>query len=196
MFLKVRTFYHWFKLLYCISMAIYGHLFWAVIFETNIRYVTEWQIVVGLNNKMWSVLVFCVSRPLDLSPFRCGASAEISSHSSTKSTIIFTHSTSQRSGQVSEVIGQCSGFICFILPFCFLARSPNKQLISHYDDVAQLREGWQQLAQPIRLKVWLDERVTIETVGFSVEHCLISVNIWEFQWSHLCSFWLNVDKSS
>ncbi len=143
-------------------------------FITNIRYVTEWQIVVGLNKKCNKSL-YCVSRPLDLSPG--GASAEISSHSSTMSTIIFTHSTSQRSGQVSEVIGQCSGFICFILPFCFLARSPNKELISHYDAVALFREGWQQLAQPIRLKVWLDERVTIETVGYRVEHCVMNVHM-------------------
>lgn len=87
-------------------------------------------------------------------------------------------------------------FICFILPFCFLARSSNKELISLYDTVALLRKGWQQLAQQIRLKVWLDERATIETVGFRVEHCVMNVNILEFQWSHLWSFWLNVDKSS
>jgi len=148
----------------------------------------------GLNKKMGSVLVLFVNRPLDLSPFRCGAQAEISSHSSTKSTIMFSRRTIVNSWWAG-VIHHCSVlYVSFYLGF--LARSPKKELISHYDAVALLREGWQQSAQPIRLKVWLGERATIETPGYRVEHCVMNVNIWEFQWSHLCSFWLNVDKSS
>jgi len=100
---------------------------------------------------MGSVLVLFVNRPLDLSPFR--AQAEISSYSSTKSTIMFSRRTSQQlMGWVPEVIHHCSVlYVSFYLGF--LARSPKKELISHYDAVALLREGWQQSAQPIRLKV-------------------------------------------
>lgn len=92
----------------------------------GIRYVTEWKIVVGLNKKMGSVLVLCVNRPLNRSPFKCGAWAEISSHSSTKSTIIFSRSTSQKlRGWVSEVIHHCSVlYVSFYLGF--LARSPKR----------------------------------------------------------------------